>query len=255
MKVTSPIPPHQIAELVHRILVIENVRVITPFVLPLYANGSPTLVFQTAKGQIKSHSTHITLFGQTLRPETLTLQENFTLIAYFFKPFTVGSIFGVAARELTDNPVELSLLESIRVGTLNEQLLNAPSTWAMLTLIDQYIYSLLVRAKTDWSRLQFATDAIVENPDPAILQSVQNKLCLTERTFQRMFEHHIGISPNQYRRICQFNSAFQQLQQRQFKSLSDIAFENGYTDQSHYLRSFKEFTGIRPTDYLKLGRL
>lgn len=254
MNVTFPIPPAQIAEFVQRILVIENVRVITPFVLPLYANGSPTLVFQTAKGQIKGHSTHLTLFGQTVRPETLTLRDDFTLIAYFFKPFALSPLFGVAAYELTDNPVELSLLDSSNIATLNEQLLHALTTGEMLTLIDEYIYSLRVRAKSDWRMLKFATDTILENADPAILQTVQSKLCLTERTFQRMFENKVGISPNQYRRICQFNSAFHKLQQRQFGNLADIALNNGYADQSHYIRSFKEFTGIRPTDYLNFGR-
>jgi AraC-like DNA-binding protein len=35
--------------------------------------------------------------------------------------------------------------------------------------------------------------------------------------------------------------------------LSDIAFENGYADQSHYVRAFKEFTNITPKDYLKFA--
>lgn len=253
MNVTFPLPPAPIAEYVHRILVIENVQVVTPFVLPLYANGSPTLVFQTAKGLIKGHSTQLTLFGQTVRPETLILQDDFTLIAYFFKPYALGPLFEVAAQELTDNPIELDSLVSSNVLTLKEQLLQAPSTRAMLLLLDQYIYHLLVRVKMDVRPVKFATDSILENADPAILQSVQKALGLTERTFQRLFENHIGLSPNQYRRICQFNSAFLQLQQRRFENLIDIAFEHGYADQSHYIRSFKEFTGIRPTDYLNIG--
>ncbi|AKD53853.1 AraC family transcriptional regulator [Spirosoma radiotolerans] len=254
MNVTFPLPPAHLTEFVQRILVIENVRVVTPFKLPLYANGTPTLVFQTAKGQIKGYSTHLTLFGQTVRPETLSLQNDFTLIAYFFKPFVLGPLFGVAAQELTDHPIALDLLESSKVATLMEQLLHAPSTRAMLILIDHYIYSLVVQAKMDLRLIEFATASILKNTNPAVLQTVQNKLGLTERTFQRMFENHIGISPNQYRRICQFNSAFQQLQQRKFDNLADIAFKHEYADQSHFIRSFKEFTGIRPTDYLNFGR-
>ena len=231
-----------------------NFPVITPFLPTLYANGFPTLIFQTVKGKIKSYSTHLILFGQTVRPETLNLQDNFTLIAYFFKPFALSPLFGVSAQELTDNPIELNLVDYSKIATLKEQLLHASSTREMLTLIDQYIFSLLVRAHWDLRIIKFATDSILKNPDPAILKSVQNRLCLTERTFQRLFENQVGISPNQYRRICQFNAAFQQLRYRKFENLADIAFENGYADQSHYIRSFKEFTDIRPTDYLNVGR-
>ncbi|HEX6428081.1 MAG TPA: AraC family transcriptional regulator, partial [Niastella sp.] len=58
----------------------------------------------------------------------------------------------------------------------------------------------------------------------------------------------------QFRRIWQFNNAFQQLNNRQFNKLTDIAFANGYADQSHYIRAFKEFTGITPKEYLKFGQ-
>jgi AraC-like DNA-binding protein len=102
--------------------------------------------------------------------------------------------------------------------------------------------------------IKYATKLIAENPSKEILKKVQDELYVTERTFQRMFEDKVGISPNQYRRIAQFNSAFQQLNQQQFKLFSDIAFNNEYADQSHFIRAFKEFTNMTPKEYLKLGK-
>lgn len=236
-----------------RILVIENFQVTNPFVLPLYANGSPTLLFQTAKGQIKGNSNNLTLFGQTVFPETLTIEDNFTLIAYFFEPFSLFSLFGVSPRELTDNPIDINLLEPSKIQGLQEQLLNASSTKEMLQLIDHYLFSLITKVESDIRLIRHATTKIAENPGKEALQNIQNELCVTERTFQRMFKENIGIPPRQYRRICQFSSAFRQLQQREFKNLTDIAFKNGYADQSHYIRTFKEFTNITPKDYLKFG--
>jgi AraC-like DNA-binding protein len=68
-----------------------------------------------------------------------------------------------------------------------------------------------------------------------------------------MFESNVGISPRLYKRICQFDAAFQQLNRRKFAKLSDIAYQNGYADQSHFIRSFKEFTNITPKEYLAYG--
>ena len=116
-----------------------------------------------------------------------------------------------------------------------------------------YIFSLITKVKTESKLIQFTTSKIAKNPCKETLLNVQQEFFLTERTFQRLFEKNIGIAPNQYRRICQFNSAFRQLQLRKFNKLSDIAFENGYADQSHYIRAFKEFTSITPKDYLNLG--
>ena len=253
MKATNYIPCGKISEYVHGILVIENYNVTNPFILPLYANGSPTLLFQTAKGKIKGNTNNLTLFGQTVFPETLTITDNFILIAYFFKPFALFSLFGVSAQELTDNPIDLNLLAPKKTIELQEQLINADSAETMIMLLDSYIYSLIVKVKANFQLIKFATSEIANYSFKEALVKVRNELYITERTFQRMFEKNIGISPNLYRRVCQFNSAFQQLNHRSFTNLSDIAFENGYADQSHYIRAFKEFTNITPKEYLKFG--
>ena len=248
MKSLTLIPSEKIADYVHGILVIENYNVTNPFVLPLYANGSPTLLFQTAKGEIKSSSNNLTLFGQTVFPETLTIKENFTLIAYFFKPFSLYSLFGVSAQELTDNPINLNLLAPSVTLQLQEQLLNAVSLCERINMLDDYIFRLITKVKTESKLIQFTTSKIAENPNKETLVNVQQECFITERTFQRMFEKNIGIAPNQFRRICQFNTAFRHLQLTCCINLPALVLENCSADQSHYIRDFREFTGITPQD-------
>ncbi|MES2003331.1 MAG: helix-turn-helix domain-containing protein [Bacteroidota bacterium] len=254
MKVRNLKPNDNIAEYVERILVIENDQIATPFSLPLFANGSPTLLFKSTKGTIRDRATtNLTLFGQTILPETITFTEDFTLIAYFFKPYSLRAIFGVTAQELTDKPVDLNLLSAQKTNLLQEQLLNAGPVENRIALLDKYVSNLIAHSNNNNPIIQYATTQIAHNPSKEILLSVQKELHVTERTFQRMFENNIGIAPNLYRRICQFNAAFQQLNNRNYTKLSDIAFENGYADQSHYIRAFREFTNLTPKDYLNFG--
>jgi AraC-like DNA-binding protein len=250
MKVTHPIIAERISGYVKGILVIENYQSKKPFVLPLFANGTPTLVFQTAKAQVKNQSNYLTLFGQTVSPEQLFIDEQFTLIAYFLVPHSLSTLFGILANELTDNPIDLNLV--LHKSGLQEQLLNAKSLNQKISLIDDYLTTLIRKAKVDVDRNKYAIEKIFQNPFGNILTQVQNELSITERTFQRWFDTNVGISPNQFRRISQFNKAFQQLNNRQYKTLSDVAFTNGYSDQSHYIRAFKEFTSITPTEYLEI---
>jgi AraC-like DNA-binding protein len=248
------IPTAKIADFVDSILVVKNNDVVKTFSLPLFANGKPTLLFQTTKGTIKSNSNYLTLFGQTILPEQITFTENFTLIAYFFKPFALTALFGFTAQELTDNPINLNLIQQQNARLLQEQLLNAITIDEMVSILNDFVFALITKIQTDTKLIKFATKLIAENPSKKILKKVQDELYVTERTFQRMFEDKIGISPNQYRRVAQFNSAFQQINQKQFKLFSDIAFSNNYADQSHFIRAFKEFTNMTPKEYLKLGK-
>jgi AraC-like DNA-binding protein len=254
MKVSNLTPKDNIAAYVERILVIEDHQITSPFSLPLFANGSPTLLFTSARATLHDNpTTNLTLFGQTILPETLTFTEDFTLIAYFFKPYALGALFGVTAPELTDKPVDLNLLLPKKTTRLQEQVLNAASTATQIALLDNYIAALIAASKSDNPIIKYATTKIANNVSAEILPWVQKELHMTPRTFQRNFEKNIGLSPNLYRRICQFNSAFWQLNNRRFDKLSDIALQNGYADQSHYIRAFKEFTHLTPKDYLNLG--
>ncbi|QEL03506.1 helix-turn-helix transcriptional regulator [Olivibacter sp. LS-1] len=247
-------PAQKIAEYVDEILIIENYDVKDNFSLPLFANGKPTLLFQNTLGTINNTKNYLTLFGQTVLPEKITFSDNFILIAYFFKPFSLKALFGFSAQEFTDNPINLNLVDYKVASELQEKLLNALSIQAMLTILDGFIFGLINKIQISNKLIDYATKLIAENPSKQILAKAQNEIFVTERTFQRMFKKEVGISPDQYRRIAQFNSAFQQLNTGLFKQLTDIVFNNGYADQSHFIRTFKEFTNLTPKAYLNLGK-
>lgn len=244
-------PGITIAEYVQDMLVIENYKISAPFLMPLYANGAPTLLFQSCKATLQNKRTsHLTLFGQTVAPDLITLEGDFTLIAYFFKPYVLYTLFDLEAKELTDRPIDLGLLFPTQSRELAEQMLNASSTEMMLLALDQFIEKLIVRQKKIESALSYAALQINSKHVQISLPDLQKELCITERTFQRMFENKIGVPPATYKRVCQFDAAFQRLRKRQFDKLSDLAYDHGYADQSHYIRTFKAFTGITPKEYL-----
>jgi YesN/AraC family two-component response regulator len=51
-------------------------------------------------------------------------------------------------------------------------------------------------------------------------------------------------------RINRFQTALDYIRQRNFESLSQAAYKHFYTDQSHYIKDFKEFTGTTPKQFL-----
>ena len=251
MNVTYKKPSDKVSEYIQDILIIDNYHVTIPFCLPLFANGTPTLLFHTAQGHFKKNAGYLTLFGQTIYPDKLQINDNFTLIAYFLKPYSLISLFGISAQELTDKPIDFNLLS--KKTDLQEQLLNSGTASEMILVLDNYIFSLIPKNNKDKPLIKYAAEKIIKSPTRHILSEIQKDIFVTERTLQRMFEKNIGVSPNQFRKIHQFNRAFRQLNNRQFQNLSDIAYDNDYADQSHYIRAFKEFTNITPKEYLHLG--
>lgn len=65
------------------------------------------------------------------------------------------------------------------------------------------------------------------------------------RHLNRLFSQEVGLSPKLYSSIVQFHRALRFIRQRQL-TLSEIAFETGYSDQAHMSRSFRKFGGFTP---------
>ena len=65
--------------------------------------------------------------------------------------------------------------------------------------------------------------------------------------FLREFKKETGVTPNQYIQIKKVNKVRSFL--KTDASLSSIAYECGFTDQSHMIKVFKRFIGYTPKQF------
>ncbi|MGN7820140.1 helix-turn-helix domain-containing protein [Chitinophaga sp. 22536] len=244
----TPLPA--LAGYVSHIMVLESERLAFDTFLPLIAKGYPSVVFQLTASHLKVD--HLVLYGQNIRPILLPVSGPTTLIAYFLYPHILKALFGWSARELTDLSVDISLSEPARDMRVREQLLNAPSLEQRLALMNNYFLRLISPGKLDIHQpVLFATRMIQQHSGALSMLKVQQELYVTERTLQRMFDMHVGVSPKTFGRICQFDAALRQLGGNGFTDMAGVAFQHGYADQSHLIRAFRDFTGLTPLEYQK----
>ncbi|QRQ62090.1 AraC family transcriptional regulator [Sphingobacterium multivorum] len=64
------------------------------------------------------------------------------------------------------------------------------------------------------------------------------------------FSRKLG-SAKQFAKMVQFQAAFKQLNSKDFRKITEIVYENGFSDQSHFIRVFKTFTGTTPASFNK----
>ena len=247
-------PNQLLSEYVRTVLILECFSSPDAEQLPLVTNGMPALLCRTEKDRSGNENVlQLTLFGRSTTLDSWTINDNTTIVAYFFKPFALSTVFNVPAKKLIEDPVDLSNWSPHKANALRTQLINAGSTTRKVEVLDNLLIQQLQQNNKECEIIKYATDEIMYNPGTEILSAILNKLDLNERTFQRTFKKYVGITPNQYRRICQFQVSFEQLRAKGFNKLTDIAYDNGFADQSHFIRSFKEFTQITPNDYLRSG--
>ena len=63
----------------------------------------------------------------------------------------------------------------------------------------------------------------------------------------RAFRSHTGLTPREYRILLRVNRAKSLIRER--CSLTDVAMECGFYDQSHFIHTFTRFLGVSPSRY------
>ena len=222
--------------------------------LPLFTNGIPALLCRTVKSPTGIEDiVQLALFGKSTPAGDWVLKKNETMIAYFFMPFALASVFNLPAAQIVNAPIPLSKWNAHKTNALKTQLAYAKTTAKKTESLEGLLLLQLEQQERECEIIRRSTDQIMLNSGKEILGEILKELNLTERTFQRIFKKFVGITPGQYRRICQFKLSFEQLKNGQFDNLGEVAYNTGFADQSHFIRSFKEFTQITPKEYTKSG--
>jgi len=256
MKFEQIQPPAYLRDHIRYIWTLESTEPdATPKTFAPVADGCPGLIFQQSdmiRDQDDKKLPDLFLYGQTTKHTTLRTEGKFNTIGIYFYPNALKSIFGINAEELTNECVDVNLISQKQGFRLSEQLVNNPDINGQIEILNAYLFSLVQKNKVPIDNgTQYAITSIITSKGNVPLKELLEKLNVSERSFERKFKETVGISPKMFSRICRFQASLNQLRNNDFDKLSDIAFENDYSDQSHFIRTFKEFTGISPYQFSK----
>lgn len=124
-------PPEAISGYVRTVLVIEGNGETDADGLPLVTNWSPALVCHTEGDEIRQ----LSLYGKSAPEETWNINESSSVIAYFFRPFSIATLFDLPATKLAETPVALSDWNPQKTIALRTQLLHTTTIAAKIEVL------------------------------------------------------------------------------------------------------------------------
>ena len=115
-------------------------------------------------------------------------------------------------------------------------------------LQNQYLPTLpLVKDNFVRLAIQIMEEHLIEN---LTMTNIAAALHMSPANFSSKFKHITGISPNKYMTDMKLAYAKKQLQHNH-KNVTEISFELGYENISHFIGLFKEKYGITPKQFKK----
>jgi AraC-like DNA-binding protein len=225
--------------------------------LNFFVTCAPCLVFQHHNGRSAIergdsgsvrqdwNGNHPTSFirGPITRPFQCIAKGAPTAIGVEFKPHALNTLLDIDVAELSDGMVELNAFSN---DNLNERLLDADSQRAQIALLTHFLIAKANASRHEDSLVGHSLRLIHQNIGFIQVRDLLKDLNVSERQFERRFARTTGVPASLYLRIARFQEAVRLMKAGQFERLSDIAYDLGYTDQSHFIRDTREFTGYTP---------
>jgi AraC-like DNA-binding protein len=98
-------------------------------------------------------------------------------------------------------------------------------------------------------KIEKATSLILQLHGNISIKELIKEAGLSERNLQRYFLEYVGVTPKQFAKIARFNSVTRLLEEEAVLNWQDIFHKVGYFDQAHFIKDFKEITGVSPSQY------
>ncbi len=83
------------------------------------------------------------------------------------------------------------------------------------------------------------------------IQRLAKDIDVSSKHLRSSFKDVVGISPKTHLQLLQLHQVVQALATRPNWSLTEIALQTGFYDQSHFIRKFRQFAGMTPSTFRK----
>lgn len=186
--------------------------------------------------------------GQTTAPRRFTIDNPFGIFGVSFYPHALPFLFGMPSNELTDEMPDLRSLLGANAAALEEKIFIAENHRQRIDIIESFVHQKLEKRFEQELPVFYCIRTIIKNNGRFTVRQLASQCFLSERQLERQFKRYAGLSPKMFMRVIRFLSAANHYG-NPIKSLTGLALEFGYYDQSHFIHDFIKFSSLHPRHY------
>lgn len=216
-------------------------------------DGYPEMIFHygdpyqsNVNGTWKLQSKDI-IAGQITNYFFLQNTGSIGMFAIKFQPWALHTLFGINSAFLTNKVENINFETHPILIQLKNIAISQHSFSEKVVMIEEWFLKNF-NLPTKTTKGEHATQLIIEAKGNISSKQLENTVGITQRSLERYFKSHIGLSPKFYSRIIRFAHIFS-LVQKENVDWADIIYQSGFYDQSHFIKNFKEFSGEDPSKY------
>lgn len=191
------------------------------------------------------------VLGQTIEPFYIEPTGYVNTFAIRFYPYGFANFVTMPIKNLANKETPIELLFGEKTANkLKQKIIEAKNSRERIEIIENFLLEKLNEKTTIDSIVKTTIDALLATNGSASISTILKEDLSKRRQLERNFKKQIGVSPKQLGKVIRLQTALKMLLNKKAENLTDIAYESKYFDQAHFIKDFREFTGINPKEFL-----
>jgi AraC-like DNA-binding protein len=193
----------------------------------------------------------VALIGQALSVTHRYVKGNFLVFQILFQPGALFRLTGMPSTEINDQYIDADRVFPKTVHEVNEAFYHALDYAEMVRIANGFVLQLVQKQIKEAHPIDEVCQHMLLQPHGSLDRLARNAF-LSPKQFERKFLERTGVNPKVFARLVRFDRAFREKNLNPDSDWLQIAFDCNYYDYQHLVRDYKEFTGLRPTDFHQL---
>jgi YesN/AraC family two-component response regulator len=191
------------------------------------------------------------LLGQITKQFYIEPTGYVNTFAIRFYPYGFTNFTDLPLNELANKETPLSILfGDEKTEKLSREIIQAQTTKKRINIVERFLFGRLNDKVTIDNIVKSTIDTMFLSKGSKSINDMLRDDLQRRKRLERKFNKQIGISPKQLAKVIRLQATLQMLLNQTTKTLTNIAYENEYYDQAHFIKDFKEFTGVTPKEFL-----
>ncbi|KQC01346.1 helix-turn-helix domain-containing protein [Pedobacter sp. Hv1] len=183
-------------------------------------------------------------------PTNVQMRKGAGCIAICFYPGMAYKFFALPMHVLANSIVALADIWNGMATEIEDRLANAHHNNARVAILQTYLLQKLAQEKQD-TAINYCLKQVQLSQGLIPVSYLSNATGFSQRQLSRKFLQCVGLSPKAYLQVSKFIQSLVYLKKYPTLSLTEIAYESGYYDQSHFNRHYQTYTGYTPGEVAK----
>lgn len=223
----------------------------SPFLTLIFTLDDPLVIAQHVNRRRSPDRFDALLGGLHTAPAIVTHDGQQSGIQVAVSPLASRTLFGLPAGELVGvDGHAADVIGTRRVDEIRARLLDR-NRWAdRLTVLERMLCRLANPDRAVPAEIRYAWRRLRQTGGRISIGTLADETGWSARHLQSKFRVETGLRPKEAARVIRFDRARHALARSPGASLSALAAEHGYFDQSHLVREFQALAGCSPTAWL-----